>query len=115
MAKQIYVKTGKAPLISSIIAGILFLIFGVSLFFLSEGGMPLIFLIIWLVVCSLIIFISIYHLRRYDTNNGLPIAQIGEEIDFDQKLRKLEALKKEEIISNEEYSKKRQEIMREKW
>lgn len=77
--------------------------------------MPLIFLIIWIVVCTLIIVNALYHLRRYKTDNGLPIARIEEEPEFDDKLRKLEALKKEKLISDEEYTKKREELMKKEW
>lgn len=38
-----------------------------------------------------------------------------EKNDFDDKLRKLEKLKNDNLISEEEYSKKREEIINEKW
>jgi hypothetical protein len=38
-----------------------------------------------------------------------------KEPDFATKLRKLETLRKDELISEDEYQKKRQEIMDQKW
>jgi hypothetical protein len=39
----------------------------------------------------------------------------GTEGDFEVRLRKLQSLRNENLISQQEYDKKRAEIMREKW
>lgn len=49
-----------------------------------------------------------YEITSSDTNTT-------DGIDFDDRLRKLELIKSEGLITQEEYKKKRREIMSEKW
>jgi hypothetical protein len=69
--------------------------------------------------------IFVNNLINYDKNPG---ASVGEEIDmpdaintreveisFDEKLRKIDKLRKQRLISDAEFEAKRQEIMQQKW
>lgn len=115
----------------------LFLIFGVTLVSVgisensSETGMNLLiamFGLIWVTVC---IGGIVFHIRNYrswsqDPPNGSADTTIGvieydaapdreSAADFETILRKLENLKKDNLITEEEYKEKRREIMDKKW
>jgi len=106
-----------------------FMVFGI--FFLSllsgEPGSEIgqTFMGFWFFILLIIGGIFVYNLVNYDKNPGNSIA---EEIElpedfgkkeggvlFDDKLRKLENLRKEGLISEEEFANKRLEIMEQKW
>jgi len=55
--------------------------------------------------------------RESDEDNSDVNINVTEThpINFDERLRKLELLKKENMISEEEYNTKRQQIMEDKW
>ncbi len=108
----------------------LFLIFGI--FFMTipddEGmGFGNMFVIIWILFCIGGIIYSIINLTTYSKSEKerIPVTsgdiiEIVEEkeagkVDFEAKLRKLESLRKDNLISEEEYMIKRKEIMDEKW
>lgn len=129
MKQKAYVKPSKPALIIGIIAVIGFLIFGIFFFSLlsgepeSEIGQG--FLSFWLLIVLLIGAYFVYSLVNYNKNDA---AAAGGEIvisdsfnkknnpdSFDDKLRKLEALKKDGLISEEEYQFKRKEILKDKW
>lgn len=129
MRQKGYIKPTKPGLIIGIITTIGFLIFGIFFYSLlngepdSEIGHG--FLIFWMLIVSLLCGYFIYSLINYDKNDALSAAEeivipesykISEsENSFDDKLRKIEKLKKEGLISEEEFIEKRKEIMQEKW
>jgi len=114
----------------------LFLVFGVTLFSVvlsednGETGMNVliaVFGLIWVTVC---IGGMIYHIRNYRSWSGSPNGPAATSLgviefdaapdkespgDFETILRKLESLKKDNLITEEEYKKKRKEIMDRKW
>ncbi len=55
--------------------------------------------------------------QKTDEENGEVNINVTDlhQVDFDERLRKLEKLKKDELISEEEYLRKRQEIIEDKW
>ncbi len=118
-----------SPLASTVtIVGLLiFLIFGI--FLMSDApDEPAIFIfrIIWIFACIGGIIYSIRNLSTYskEQKNKIPptagdvIELVSEDEtagDFETRLRKLEFLKKDGLITEEEYQIKRKEIMNEKW
>jgi hypothetical protein len=128
MPRKVYLKPPpptKTMFIAQIVIGALFLVFAVVFFLTVQSEMgeekPLIalFFIIFMAVCIVIIIHAVKALRLVEEGK-FEIAEVSGctgdvEGDFDQKLRNLEALKKDGLISEAEYRKKRAEIMGEKW
>lgn len=129
MKQKVYIKPTKPGLIVGLIVIIAFLAFGIIFFTLLSGEpdayIGQIFLVIWIIVVLVIGGSFVNNLINYDKNPGSSVAQeiempekfnVGEiGISFDDKLRKLENLRKEGLISEKEYAAKRQEIMQQKW
>lgn len=128
MRQKAYIKPTKPALILGLIVAIFMLLIGVFFFTLltEEGaGIGQVFLIFWmLVVISMIVYFA-YGIHNFEKNN---VSGISQEINlpdsfiqtqgsdsFDERLRKLEKLKNDGLISSEEYAEKRKEIMAEKW
>jgi hypothetical protein len=125
MPKKVYLKLPpptRTMLWAQIILGVLFLPFGIVFLLVSEGeARPYvaIFSLIWAVACIAIIVASLKTLRLAKQGK-MEIAEItatnGEtERDFAIRLRDLEALKKDGLVSDSEYQRKRAEIMQENW
>ena len=115
----------------------LFLVFGVILTSVgvlenhSETGLQVMiamFGLIWVTVCGLGIVFNVRNYRSWsqDPPKSSVATTIGvieydvppdkESIsDFETRLRKLDSLKKEDLITEEEYKEKRKEIMSETW
>jgi hypothetical protein len=129
MKQKAYIKPTKPGLIVGLIVIIAFLAFGIFFFTLLSGEpdayIGQIFLIIWIIIVLVIGGSFVNNLINYDKNPGSSVAQEIEMpeafnsreigISFDDKLRKLESLRKEGLISEQEYAVKRQEIMQQKW
>ena len=109
-------------LVTQIIVLAFFMPLGVVFVFIAEGeARPFvaIFALIWTVVCIALIAHSIKVLKLIKMGK-FEIAEISDpnpenESDFSSRLRNLEALKKDGLISEGEYQKKRKVIMQEKW
>lgn len=98
-------------------------------------GFFMAFLVIWIIVCLGGIIYSMVNLASFKGAKNKPSALAidvvemenedesrsavsslgGESMDFEAKLRKLEALRKDGILSEEEYQRKRKEILDQKW
>jgi len=92
----------------------------------NEAPIPMffvfgIFMLGWI---GTVIYMLVYHFLNLKRAKGLslveidaePGSQIGETVsDPMQKLRSLEALKKDSLISEDEFRRKREEIMQQKW
>jgi hypothetical protein len=131
MTQKAYVRATKPTLIVGIIAFVAFLLFGIIFFIvlMKEGaGIGMAFMVFWIFIVLVIGGTYIYNLRNYNKSAERSVA--GEIIigdltsiqatgktggTFDDKLRKLEGLRKEGLISEEEFSKKRTEIIEQKW
>ena len=129
MRQKAYIKPTKSGLVIGIIVVVAFIVFGI--FFLtllsgepgSEIGQT--FMGFWFFILLIIGGIFVYNLMNYDKNPGSSIAEEIElpetfgarevGVSFDEKLRKLENLKKEGLINDAEFASKRQEIMDPKW
>jgi hypothetical protein len=76
-------------------------------------------MILWFVVLGVIIVYYIYNLKsktgiiEIETDPGTPDVKPGS--DFEARIRKLEGLKKDGFLTDEEYRAKRSEILGEKW
>jgi len=125
MTKKIYVKPppqAKTFFIAQIVILSLFLLFGASFVFIAEGeARPFvaIFSLIWLAVCISLIVNAVKTLRMIKKGK-IEVAEVADssentESSFATKLRDLEALKKEGLISDEEYRIKREDALKEKW
>lgn len=125
MPRKVYVKPPpptRTVLWAQIIVAALFLPFGVFLLSSAEGEarpFVLIFFVAWVVVC-LAIIVNAARWLSLVKKGSIEVAEIagteGEaEGDFAVRLRALEDLRKDELISESEYQAKRAEILREKW
>ena len=130
--KNAYVRPSKPMLTMGFVVSLCFLVFGIVFFIVltAEGAViGQIFMVFWMFVCLLIAGFYAYQLIHYKDpvkSSPLHIGIINDfsgsssdgddtKLDFDTRLRKLEGLKKEGLISQEEYNKKRAEIMKERW
>ncbi len=131
MPQKAVVRATKPALIAGLVFVVIFFIIGVVflLYLVPEGEVigP-IFMVFWLLIVAVMAGTLIRNLRHYDKDAS---GSIAEEIvipdglggsgapkmdaDFDVKLRKLEGLKNEGLISEAEYKKKRAEILDQKW
>jgi hypothetical protein len=135
-AKKAYVRPSPLSSYITLGGGIVFLFLG--LFIMGEGTMGeggdavAMFRVIWVLACLAVIGYSVWNLRSFKGSSAeekgfstaLDVIHIEEgsekgggekTVDFDIRLRKLEALKSDGLISEEEYKRKREEILQEKW
>lgn len=117
--------------IAGIIVLIIMLIFGFVFFLNIEGDtegdtIGRAFVFIWMLICIGGIIYYLVNLRSYPGSSSSKIPITSDEVieiesendsppDFERKLRKLEGLKREGLITEEEYRQKREKIMSEKW
>lgn len=121
---KVSAKPVKTIFVAQLVIIPLFMLFGLALFSVGAADkevMPYlaIFILIWETVCIALLVNAVKVLRRIK-NGKIEIAEISglvgkEESIFAAKLRELNALKKDALISDDEYRKKRAEIMQEKW
>jgi hypothetical protein len=127
------IRPARPTSVASIIAIIFMILFGLGFAVivgnvLHENDAPLIaFLAILLFMIGWIgtaVYLLIYHIKNINRPQGVPLFEVETEsgpgdargeTDFARKLRDLEQLKKDGLINQEEYSRKRSEIMAEKW
>ena len=122
MSKKVYVKAPKAILIVQIIIIPLFMVLGILPFFVVDKEIMIfiaIFIVIWEAICIAILLNAIKILKRIK-NGKIEVVEISglageEENNFAPKLRDLEALKTDGLISDEEYQEKREEMLKAKW
>ena len=122
------------PASAGALVGLCFMIlFGIAFAFLIgnvlvENDAPIamypvfgLFMIAWL---GAAVFMLVYHILNIKRAKGLSLVEIdtksGSQTDESvsdpmQKLRSLEALKKEGLISEDEFRRKREEVMQQKW
>lgn len=122
------------PLSTGALIGLVFmLMFGIAFLglihtVLTENDAPFamsivfyIFMVGWI---GMVLFQLVYHALNLKRTKGLPLVDIESEPglpgdatqgDPMQRLRTLEKLKSDGLITEEEYRRKREEMMREKW
>ncbi len=122
MSPKAYVRPGKTASIIGIIAAGLMFVFGIFFFSrLEEAGSDLggIFMVFWLLIVILIIAYYVYNLMsRKASSAALEVIDLevpGSGPGVEEKLRSLTRMKKDRLITEEEYRQKRQEIMQTKW
>ncbi len=122
--QKAYIRPTKSALIAGMIVVAAFLLLGIIMFFvlMHEGAyIGMVFMVFWVFIVLLIGGIYLYNYRNYDKNFENNVAgQIimpneVKEDDFDEKLRKLDKLKREGLINEAEFNKKRAEILDQKW
>jgi hypothetical protein len=125
MKQKVYIKPSKPSLVVGLIA--IAAMIGFGIFFMTliageeESRMGMVFLSIWLLIALLIAGSMLYNYFSKDKSPAIGseiIFSDGEANDstgFDERLRKLEGLRRERLISEEEYRTKRKEIMDGKW
>ena len=125
MSNKVFIKPPQPTgtmLIAQMVLSALFLPFGIMITSLAEGeARPFagFFALIWVVACSSI-FIYSLKLYRLFKKGKIEVAEIGQENGpetggFASRLRDLEALKEDNLINEDVYRKKREEILKEKW
>ena len=120
---KMHVRSSRAPLVLGLLVGVAFLVFGVVFLVVlaNEGSqIGVAFMGFWIFVVGVIIAFNAYHLvvrkaavLEIETEAAVP--GVGSEPDFEAKLRRLERLKSDRLISEEEYTRKRAEILDQKW
>lgn len=131
MPRKAFVRTTKPALRASLALVAAFFIIGVVLLsiFAREGaGIGVGFMVFWLFIVAVMGGTVLHNLRTYDKNAESQIVEEilipdepagtagqAEEAGFADKLRQLEALRKDGLISEAEYTAKRAEIMARKW
>lgn len=135
MAENKIASVRPSPLASivGIAAGLVFLIFG--FIFLTAapgdaggGGFVGFFFLIWLVVCGGIVVYNIRNLATFPAGDKGRIPLTASDVveivpgpeaaggnGFAARLRQLESLRKDGLVSEEEFQAKRRQIMDEKW
>ncbi len=126
------IKPSKIQSKMSFIVGIIFSLFGLGMIITGiKSPFPMImvpFSLVWTGICVFNVYISY---KNGFTDEGMPYYEIDsvdseEEIqrrdneqalsgDFSKKLRELENLRDDGLITEEEYQAKRTEIMNDKW
>lgn len=125
MPRKVYVKPPpvvRSQFVVLIVIYVLFLAVGPVFLITAEGEARLfvaIFSLIWSAGCIALIIHAVKALRLIK-KGPIEIAEVsgmaGEhESDFAARLRDLEKLKSDGIISGQEYQKKRSEMLQEKW
>lgn len=122
MSQKIRVRPTKPVTVMALVAAAAMGVFG--LFFMGllirEGaGIGVGFMVLWFVVLGVIIVYYVYNLKsktgviEIDTETGTPGTETGA--DFETRIRKLERLRKDGLLTDEEYRTKKSEILSEKW
>jgi len=124
------VKPGKQSALAGMIVGIFFLLFGVVFMIAiqddlshedSSATMVNAFFVLWILVMLVIIILNARSLNRLNAPSMVDIeTEIVDNIPQDtysieSKLKQLEKLKGENLITETEYNQKRNDIMQVKW
>ncbi len=117
------VRPGKGASILLMALGLMFLLFGLILTELgkAEAGdsEPSLwwaitaFEVLWVAGCGALVLFGALGLRRKGVS---PVSlDVDSAPDFEQRLRQLDTLRRDGLISEEEFLRKREEIMRQPW
>ena len=117
----------------SIVLLIFFLIFGIGFAFLvgnvlleneAPALMSMVFYLFIFIWISTVLFMLIYYIKNYNSEKGISILDINTDEESvksikgrspSERLRELESLKKESLITVKEYELKRSQILSDKW
>jgi hypothetical protein len=123
---QIRPRPTKPSGVAMIFVGIVFMAFSALPFSAAEGEarpFVMIFGAVWVLMCLSFVVYGAYILVSakpsagivYDIEASSPAANSDTGNDFDSRLRKVEKLKQDQLISEDEYQRKRAEILKEPW
>lgn len=123
---QIRPRPTKLSGVAMIVVGIVFMAFSALPFSAAEGEarpFVMIFGAVWVLMCLSFVVYGAYILASakpstgivYDIEGNSAAASSDTGNDFDTRLRKLEKLKQDQLISEDEYQRKRAEILKEPW
>lgn len=128
---EIHVKPSKPLSVGALVVLAFMLLFGIAFAVLvggeiysysDEPALKILFSLIMLAWIGGVLVMIIYHVINIKRAKGLPVIDLDTEAgistakkDSMRKLRDLEALKKDQLISSAEYERKRREILNEKW
>lgn len=133
MKRKAHLAPGKLTVAQArvgIVVGVLFLLFGVTLAVIvgleasaSELGLliaQIAFFIVWIAGCVAIIVFYARLLRGRHSPEQSALLEVHLEdgassTDFETRLRQLERLRRDGLISEDEYQGKRAQIMQERW
>jgi hypothetical protein len=117
MFQRYGVKPSKGMSAVSMIVGVVFVFIGISQ--ISQMGF---FGVIWTLVA---LAITGYHAANVFSQKGVSVYEVdafanhedqkSSTKNYEEKLRQLHRLKEDNIISSEEYEKKKEELLKEKW
>jgi hypothetical protein len=122
VVQKINIRPIRPSLVVGLIVTSAFLVFGIvfMIVLIKEQSWPgVAFIAFWILIILVMIGYLAYMLatRRpvvdIETETAPPAGEAG--LDFDEKLRKLELLKKDGLVSEAEYQAKRAEIMKKNW
>ncbi len=115
----------------SIVIFIFLLIFGIGFAFLvgnvlyENEASPIMTVVFYLFIfmwIGTVIFMLFFHIKNLQSAKGLSIIDINTELDLNnkdispmQKLRDLESLRKDGLITEDEFNVKRTQLMKEVW
>ena len=122
MTQKVYAKPPKTIFVAQIVIIPLFMIFGLVLLIIADREVRVflaIFVVIWEAGCIAILVNAVKALKLM-RNGKIEVAEISGMVveeggSFAAKLRDLETLKTDGLISDDEYREKRAEVMQEKW
>lgn len=117
------------------VVAVLFLLFGVIFFWVvmsetssSEGGLRMVqvaFLVVWVFGCLAIVIVNLRIFVKASIPGDASLFEVEDDAceqqatasdaAFDIRLRKLESLRKEGLITEDEYERKRAEMLGERW
>ncbi len=124
MTQKINVRPNRPSLVMGLVVTSAFLIFGIVFMIVlakERSWVGVGFIAFWILIILVLIGYLVYMLatRRtvadIETETDAPPSAGETAPDFDAKLRKLEALKKDGLLTDEEYQAKRAEIMKKEW
>lgn len=131
--KKLNIRPSKPASIAALIGICLLLIFGIGFAIVvgkeivgneAEPALSIAFVLFMIAWVGTALIILIYHILNLKRAKGLSLVDIeaepgtqadGTDSDPMQRLRSLEALKHDGLISEDEFMRKREEIMQQKW
>jgi hypothetical protein len=109
MSPQVRIKPGKPVSLLGMVVGLIFVALGLAVIIPVFGP----FGVVWTCVAGAIAVFYAYNFLSARGASAYDVDVTGE--DFDTRLRKLEKLRQDGLISTEEFERKRSELMRERW
>jgi len=129
---KISLTPGRTISAGSIVGLIFLLLFGIGFAIvvgnvLAENDAPPMFSFLFFIIIvawiGTVLFMLVYHIKNLNRSKGLSLIDINTEPEINndtkrqpmQSLRELELLKKDGLITETEYQKKRTQILDERW